>query len=420
MRQLGKGQAVTFCVPDEIKNKLNLATPDSPISVSDVLCHAVKETWEDVARSVPLWATQGERFERQNGIWSHGDPSGNIRMTNSQAAALLEIDAMTLEQRYSPIRDIGPSASGNGPISNQIRERYSSLGGHDGDRVRLQEEQERELAPEVEMQREVQRPQPAEAAKHVLDPDVEHFVSSGEVIRRRGAFLSAFYSLATTSAAKMLDVGEFPADDILVTKDFARTIQTKNDTYVSDAYHRVPQWILTTVDSEHVVRHLVIISPFEAQELFGKIEQSKKVTLHLYAPQPNQHLASLDKLDLITIPARPDKVHLSPSTRMLLNLFSGQLYVKSYADYKEVCKVLGLASEKAGKWQAVCADGFIRGSKGRWPSTFRNSPVPFMQILMTKIRRNCEGIEKTHMGAILGNRLMHPSDFDKEAFEERA
>lgn len=39
------------------------------IDVSDVLNWAISETWIDIRRSMALWATQGQRFERQKGIW---------------------------------------------------------------------------------------------------------------------------------------------------------------------------------------------------------------------------------------------------------------------------------------------------------------------------------------------------------------
>lgn len=81
MRKLGKGQSVVFCVPEEIRSKI-LSIIGKPsgydIDVSEVLRWAVSETWADMQRSIPLWAIQGERFERQNNLWSKARRGGEI------------------------------------------------------------------------------------------------------------------------------------------------------------------------------------------------------------------------------------------------------------------------------------------------------------------------------------------------------
>jgi hypothetical protein len=101
MRKLGKGQSVVFCVPQEIRLKI-LSIIGKPsgynINVSDVLCWAVSETWVDMQRSVPLWAIQGEYFERQNNIWSKARCENGTQMSKTQAEAFLEPESQSLEQ----------------------------------------------------------------------------------------------------------------------------------------------------------------------------------------------------------------------------------------------------------------------------------------------------------------------------------
>ncbi|KAH8424367.1 uncharacterized protein LDX57_002118 [Aspergillus melleus] len=74
----------------------------SEIHVSDVLCWAVSETWIEIRRSIPLWAVQGRRFERQHKIWCdvHNRKSGAL--ISSHAKEFLEPECQSLEQRYSP------------------------------------------------------------------------------------------------------------------------------------------------------------------------------------------------------------------------------------------------------------------------------------------------------------------------------
>tara|TARA_R110002003_G_scaffold1624_3_gene23302 strand:- start:1338 stop:1988 length:651 start_codon:yes stop_codon:yes gene_type:complete len=66
LQKLGHGQSVTFIVPEEIATKireLTAKTVDNPITVDDVISWSISETWQDLKRSMPLWAVQGHRFE---------------------------------------------------------------------------------------------------------------------------------------------------------------------------------------------------------------------------------------------------------------------------------------------------------------------------------------------------------------------
>jgi hypothetical protein len=156
---------------------------------------------------------------------------------------------------------------------------------------------------------------------------------------------------------------------------------------------------------------MLIISPFEAQRIMPDVSVSKTTTLHLYAPRPTLGFRALDALDLFTVPSRPELI-LPRHLVVLLNLFAGQLYLESFKEYIEVCELLGLAWDKSEEGCVVAADGFIL-QNDKVKSTFKNSPTRFLKVLMTKVRRNCESIEKTHMGKILDGRLLTRADFEE-------
>jgi hypothetical protein len=67
----------------------------------------------------------------------------------------------------------------------------------------------------------------------------------------------------------------------------------------------------------------------------------------------------------------------------------------------------------------VAADGFIlqKGGydKGKSTLTFRHSPIKFLKILMSQIRRNEEGISQTHIGKIFDGMILRLSDFQEPA-----
>lgn len=140
-------------------------------------------------------------------------------------------------------------------------------------------------------------------------------------------------TLKDTNAATHLDVGEFPRD-LLVTDDFARTVKLnykKND--LSDLFQRPVQWILTSASTSRAVNRMVIISPYEAHELLRVIRASEHVTLHLYSPRMNIGYPPLDHLALYTIPERTVKRDVPISLLLQLNIFAGQLYMKSFSEY---------------------------------------------------------------------------------------
>lgn len=162
----------------------------------------------------------------------------------------------------------------------------------------------------------------------------------------------------------------------------------------------------------------MVISPFEANELVPQIAASEHITLHIYSPRPNLGFRALDRLDLYTVPSRPALPRLPRGPIIQLNLFAGQLYFGSYREYVDVCRALGLACEKTAPGTLVAADGYILSVQaGAASAVFPKSPVGFLKVLMATIRRSCQGIERTHMGQVLGGKILLPADLDVEEGE---
>lgn len=424
MRKLGDGQSVVFCVPEEIKTRIlksrKASGQESAISVSDVLAWSITETWADTRRTMPLWAVQGLRFDRQSALWSEARKDGQAQLSRDIANRFLENEAQSLERRYRPAHGSHEDMFSAQPWTETvglIKLRCQQLGHLDLKSADLHEEQERELCPETEQERAVEKPAPAEPAKHQpIHPDLVKFISEGKLVEPSEAYMPAFMSLQTTSAAAHFDVSQFPST-LLVTAEFARTVKAVGASCVLDAYQRPVQWILTNIGSQtsakDIVNRMIIISPYEAQELLPLIQQSRMATLHIYSPRQNLAFHPTDGLDLHTVPHRTKGWILERSLVLQLNLFAGQLYFRSFEEYTETCAFLGLAWKAAGEDMIVDADGFILDGPGKGGAngSFRSSPIKFLNILMTKIRKHCESVSKTHMGAILDGKLLQPSDF---------
>lgn len=422
MRKLGNGQSVVFCIPKEIQFKiLALSGKDSKstINVSDVICWAVSETWIEVRRSIPLWAAQGKQFERQLGLWHNAHQGNSTKMTLSQAERFLEPESQTLENRYRPGHGESPTVPSTLDGSRNLHlilNRCHEFDNLDFTSSTLQEEQERELAPENERERQVQRPPAATPEEHQLHPHLRFFVATGKVKKSSNAYKPAFQALGNTSAASFLDVSQLPFA-LLATKDFSSTVHMpRGSRFVADAFQRPVRWILTSTDGEspsggRIAAQMILISPYEANHLLPEIRQSKSVTLHLYKPRQNRGFSPLDKLTLYNVPRDSDMIEIPDILRIELNLFAGQLYLESYTEYRRLCDFLGVASAKTPGGLVVASDGFIvRGNEGS-KTHFRQSPLKFFKVLMSQIRKDCQEIEKTHIGQIVDGRLLCPSDF---------
>lgn len=427
MRKLGKGQSVVFCVSEEIQNKIRAAEQSdvgSPISVSDVLSWSITETCNEIRRSMPLWATQGERFVRHNKLWQAFSNQEWTTLSKSHAEQFLEEEAQSIEYRYRPQREKRQPAylsqtsdADIKRISDRCRE-FDNLEFNAGT---LQEEQERELSPEIEQEREVQRAPSAEPAKHVLREEIKAFAMNGTLKSSTTAYKSAWAVVSSTSAAVPGPIMQLPKGlQLLASVDFAITVKTSGNAYMPDIFQRPVQWLLTTrAASSNDVTHMMAVSPYEANLLFPLMKGSKKSVLRLYKPRSNLGYAPLDTLDFHTMPAAQDSIPRSLTAQ--LNLFAGQLYITSFKDYLQICKFLGLATDRvteemtANGWK-IDADGFILSdSHGRLggSSGFDRSPTTFFKMLLSKVRRNGDGISKTHMGNLLDGKLFEAGEFEK-------
>ncbi|KPA36751.1 hypothetical protein FLAG1_10461 [Fusarium langsethiae] len=420
MRRLGEGQSVVFCVPWEIEQKIaqwrtKTGSSSCDITVSDIICWSITETCLDLRKAIPLWLTQGARFSRHEVLWKQ-------RVTEekgcSWARGFLEDEALSLNERYRPCSgQVGLSslwARLDGPTIDKLKARCDAFGLTKLHTSSLQEEQERELSPETEQEQQVERPPKVEPENHDLAQPLKTWVSDGYFPGETDVFRQAFTTLADTSAARHFDVHGFPRN-IWVTRDFATTVRgTFGQSDDTDLFQRSVQWILagSTKSSTH---NLVVASPYEIEELLPLIRSSSNVALHLYAPRINLGFQPLDHLRLYCVSGNMIQSTIPKDSITFLNLFAGQVYLKSFQDYITVCDSLGLAWAAVDDSVCLGPDGFIHPNVigtlvNR--SGFSKSPIQFLKVLMEKIRQNCGAITRTDMGKIFEGVVLLKDDFE--------
>ena len=421
MRKLGKGQSIMICAPKDIERKIlkcNRKSPVDPVEVGDVIKWCIFETFSHTRKSVPLWATQGLRYQRQHPFWSKVTAGHDWQQSLGVAKILVEPGAQSLEHRYSSDTTYAEDqvllhgVEEMALIDRQreveaISARCKEFKVESFNMASLYEEQERELSPENEQEVQVEKPPAQEPLEHSVHADILDFVMSGKLRRSSPAFKPAFASLSNTSASKTLETAAWPAT-LLVTLDFAGTVEVPAGEQL-DLYVRPVHWIASRTENGR--GDYVILSPFEANELLPSIRRRNQVRLHTYAPRINQLLSTLEDLTAFAIPPTPHEWIVSP-IGMHLNLFAGQVYIRDYDEYVALCRFLGLAFRPPEGQARAGGDGFVEPSSRpvfdnemvlRCP--FTSSPVPFLQLLM-KMRRKGQSYARSHLGKILGGGLL--------------
>ena len=252
----------------------------------------------------------------------------------------------------------------------------------------LQEEQERELSPENEQERQVERPSAYKPHQHHIHPHVKRLVERGILSLPSDVFQPAFGLFSKTSAARFLDTKSWPSH-LLLTPDFARTIQHGPDAQL-DEFLRPVHWIVSYRTRKQ--DYLVVLSPFEANELLPLVRRHKQVTLHIYSTRTGMSMPTLEDLSFCTIRARSvDRP--SQALAMQLNLFAGQLYLKNFGDYHFLCRFLGLSSCPPKSDVQIAHDGFVAPTSRMVHNSrmiacaFSSSPVSFLRAVITMRRK---------------------------------
>ena len=427
MRKLGKGQSVMFCGPMEVERKILRCSgkrSSDMIEVADVLQWTISETCISTKKCIPQWATQGIRYQRRHIAWSEASRNGGDGFALNIAEQLLETEAQSLQDRYgfeqrrSEERVLlqhekDKSLRNREEQIQAIRAKCREFEVVSFNSAILQEEQERELSPENEQERQIERPLAMTPNRHSVHRDVKKFIQRGILDCRSKAFQSAFELFGQTSAGEYLELGLWPAH-VRITTDFARTVQVP-EKQLLDSFLRPVHWIVSS-ESKGVI-NCVVLSPYEAHELLPSIRQYKAVTLHLYSPRVSMSMRTLEDLSFCSIPVVSMRGTFPPFV-MQLNLFAGQLYLRSYEEYLSVCRFLGLCTRPPHDDIRVACDGFVSPtSRPKFDAImtrecpFASSPIEFLRVLMA-LRRQGQSYKNSHLGRILHGELLRQEHFE--------
>jgi hypothetical protein len=435
MRKLGHGQSVTFLASGEVVPLITEATDcvAEDISSKHVLIWTIKETWKQLQANLPAYVLQGHSFVRREEAWKDLEDS---KITPRQLAeSLREQESRTLRELYGPdatnehawIREYH-SPNAHNSTSRAIFDRCREFEVFSMADANLNEEKEVELVHEKEVERAVERPKPATAAKHYLERDVKTFITTGTLPNQSKFFLKVDRALLHTSTPippGLPDVFR----NLLVTEDFYRTIHLPSfpSRGSMDDFIRPIDWLV--VPAVPSPPYAVALSPFEVNELLPIIKKSKVVRLYLFAPRNNLSMRTFEEFDTFTLPSQAPSPPLSRTLVHQINMFSGSIFLRDYGTYRDVCKMLGLYFEKLDSHTLetnlstgndvidstyFVLDPATRERLGMGEVRFVKSPVPFLKRLLI-IRRHGQTLGPSHMGKMLHGSKLNEDDFVQDA-----
>ncbi|KAF3929730.1 hypothetical protein AA313_de0209692 [Arthrobotrys entomopaga] len=415
MRKLGKGQSLAFIVPADILAQIQRNAGKSvqeAIDVSDICLWTMLESCRQIGHGFPIWADQGFKYLQRRSVSNSISCGKNVTVNLN---ALMEVESRPLMEMYGAQR----------PVYTKLPELDTELSRHaDIIRARLekfditttygvgvQEEQEREVDHEMEEEKLIERPPVAKPKKHSLHPLVSRLARLGNCSITLPPFKPAFSIFKNTSNRSLLEASGWPSN-LYVTQDFEETVERKVGEDM-DAYLRSVQWVMSTRGGEE----LVILSPWEANELMQTFRDSSVSKLHCYAPKVSRNMQTFDLLNFCTVSADGTPTTIDPTTRIALNMFAGQLFYEGMEDYHKIRDFLGVYYDKPPEGFQPSNDGWL--SREAWmvlwkardmQSNFTRNPLPFLRELV-KMRRKGQGFAATHVGMLLNARELKPEDF---------
>ncbi|KJK63248.1 Protein of unknown function DUF3638 [Aspergillus parasiticus SU-1] len=348
LRQLGQTQSVIFIAPPEVhQNILDVCKKGrgDTIDSSDVVYWLLFQTCANNRDLQPLFYAQGADFcRRVQAAAQYPKFLSDPLQREAYIGVLQQPEQQTLEQLYKPqILDIDVKEPTMGaspfPFSGRVAEFMQVLRQQHQQSKFIQDsivgsaleevEQEREVAYEIEEEREIQRPRRLEAHHFPgLHPSLSRFAKTG--VLKRSKFISAAHVLSTTSLGLKYG-GEVTAllPRLCVSSEFTKTVKLRPGER-RDEFMRPVTWLLCNIATEAVI----IVTPEEAEELIPILRTTPAPSMHLitYAAPVTKRMLHFSYLNYYAIPSFPTQCAIPYWLSLEVGIFAGRLYF-AYTDY---------------------------------------------------------------------------------------
>ncbi|KAK2757274.1 hypothetical protein FQN54_004788 [Arachnomyces sp. PD_36] len=357
LRQLGTTQSITFIAPPEVHQSIldicNKCANDK-LDSSDVVTWLLDQTCCSNRELQSLYLAQGIDFcQRTQAAASYKDFLTNLDHRKSYLDVLRQPEQRTLEELYAPQLRQGSNAiplstTLDGERSEFMKElrlmqlNSNSMDGPTNTSAFEEVEQEREVAYEIEEEREIRRPPLMKANQFLeLHESILKFVQTG-TLANGGCYLKAAAFLESTQLGVKhgARISSF-LPDLYVSVEFTNTVILKKGER-NDNFTRPVKWILYSMNTHTAL----VIIPEEAEKLIPILRSvaTPRVHLLLYAAPVTKRMHQFNRLGYYAIPSLPNDWVPSFKLQFEVGVLSGRLYFE-FSEYEQLVNHLGLNQE---------------------------------------------------------------------------
>lgn len=423
MRQLGTTQSIAFIAPPEVHQSiLDVCKQGATahLDSSHVVTWLLDQTCTNIQELQPLYFSQGIDFCRR----TQAAATWNRFLTDSEhqdayLKVLQQPERQDLEQLYAP-----EQSSGSNYVTETTpkefdwelrtfykellqRQRWSQHFNSARSSALEEVEQEREVAFEVEEEREVQRPLRIPALKFPgLHTSIREFATTGQ-LGSDGGYTKASAVLDKTQLGQKYRIKSSSLlRHLHISNEFFRTVKTTNgvifDNFTvsqisfifhnnsnpANSFQRPVNWILWN----RLTETAVVIIPEEAELLIPLLRTAKPPRTHLltYATPVTRRMLHFNRLDYHATPSLPLAWRPPSWLSFELGILAGRLYF-DYPEYDLIlqnlqCDASSHISENGG------------GGYNQVTSTTKKT-IAFLGEWLS-IRRQGQDITHTPMGYV--------------------
>ncbi|EEP82369.1 conserved hypothetical protein [Uncinocarpus reesii 1704] len=427
LRQLGTSQSVTFVAPPEVHQSILDVCKKSPgsfLDSSNVVTWLLDQTCASNKDLQPLYISQGASFcHRTQAAETFTNSLDQPASCKAYVKMIEQPEQQMLEQLYEPREpQVGFSASEfvTLPLNEKLKEIIQEL----NQRQRLQAshnsvlnsaleevEQEREVAYEIEEERELQRP-------HFIKPlsfpglhqSILKLAKTGYLPRGDG-YLKVWTALESTQLGMKHGIKiSTILPNLYISSEFLRTVKMRPGER-NDSFMRPVNWILWGIQSKLAL----VIMPEEAEALIPILRAETAPLVHLltYSAPVTKRMLHFNCLSYYSIPPLPADWTPPPWLAFELGIFSGRLYF-DFPEYDFLLNSLGLNSGNT-----EIADQ--RNKESRVKQTSSKKFLSFLQEWMA-VRRQGQDITHTPMGYVCQGwqlRKDHPFFRDRKILAQK-
>ena len=398
LRKLGHGQSIMFLAPPEVHQsilKVVKKVHGTKLDVSDVVEWSLEQSCRNIEQCQSLWVAQGlSHYERRGKMEKFQNECSPFNTTENTIDNFKEKEEQSLSDLYAPasMKTAQPSliersrGSANRNVQ-RLLEVWEELDPDVFNNASAQEEQEKELAHEIEEQIQIERPGQETPMPPRVDQRLRQFIKSGthaDLLQ----FSSAFEAVIRSSSVKCFLNKRTPAT-LYVSNDFAAVVKRQNHYKGNyDQYLRPVNYVLASKDASNrgQTSALLLVSQYEVNKLLPEIRCSKNVGLHVYEPRLTKSLKAVDSPAAYRTSGR-NWCSINDDIRLELHVFAGQLYVNTKSEY-----------ERLRRAYVPPAPEPLLGT------------ITFLKEWMSMRRRGLD-YQRTHIGKLCSGQVLEEEDF---------